>query len=211
MAERTQDAPLSVRWMTHPGFQAASAVLTLIAIVFFAIQYYVLHPYDGMSADYYSLRLRVEAVYGGGPAERAGIRVGDEILSVDGHSTKSPALGPVYGPGLAPGDTVTLQIRRGDEILGHSLTLGSYLDNPALLAVGLGVFLFALSIWGIGFVLCLFSPPHSVGPRLIGLCWLLGGMSVATSGPGGWSVFLTVATMYGGTAFMVELFAFAHL
>ncbi|MER8036998.1 S41 family peptidase [Streptomyces hydrogenans] len=60
--------------------------------------------------------VEVTRVRSGGPAERAGVRVGDRLLAVDGRATDarsvSEAVSLLRGDGV-PGSTVALRVRRG--------------------------------------------------------------------------------------------------
>ncbi|MFE5795918.1 S41 family peptidase [Streptomyces sp. NPDC056503] len=60
--------------------------------------------------------VRVTRVRPGGPAERAGVRVGDRLLAVDGRATDGQSVSEVVsllrGDGV-PGSTVALRVRRG--------------------------------------------------------------------------------------------------
>ncbi|MET8973623.1 S41 family peptidase [Streptomyces hydrogenans] len=60
--------------------------------------------------------VEVTRVRSGGPAERAGVRVGDRLLAVDGRATDarsvSEAVSLLRGDGV-PGSTVSLRVRRG--------------------------------------------------------------------------------------------------
>ncbi|MCA9709246.1 MAG: PDZ domain-containing protein, partial [Myxococcales bacterium] len=67
-------------------------------------------------------RLTIAAVQAGGPADAAGLQVGDEIVSVDGHDVTGDDR-HLYGPltRVPPGTSLTLGVRGGDE---HTLIAG---------------------------------------------------------------------------------------
>jgi putative serine protease PepD len=69
--------------------------------------------------------LFVQAVTGGGPAEKAGLRVGDVITHLDGHSVSD--LGPLMAlvTQKSPGDTVTVQYVRDGTSAQTTITLGT--------------------------------------------------------------------------------------
>ena len=76
---------------------------------------------------------RVELVVGDGPADRAGIKQGDEILAVDGKPVKTPEeYLQAIGDARKPGDRVKLTVLRGTEQKEVELTLGTLAGgNPA--------------------------------------------------------------------------------
>ena len=65
----------------------------------------------------------------GGPGDRAGIRPGDIILSIDGRPMTSPDEVIVYVRAHAPGDTITLAIRRGSAERDVEIVLGQQQAN----------------------------------------------------------------------------------
>ena len=66
----------------------------------------------------------VYAVSPGGPAEKAGLRVGDVITSLEGRPVRDqPSLASVLSA-LEPGKTVTLDVLRGQTRLSLTITLG---------------------------------------------------------------------------------------
>ena len=62
----------------------------------------------------------VESVERGGPADGAGIMVGDVIIAVDGKPIASNEAGRRLGA-LSPGESVTLELRRGDRVVAVTL------------------------------------------------------------------------------------------
>jgi signal transduction histidine kinase len=203
--------PRLIRWLTHPIFQAAFAVLALGAIVYFAILFCFLAPYAGVTLDFEEEIVMVEDVDTGGPAEQAGIQAGDRILSIDGQSPIEWILGgPLYKPSLSPGATVIVKVQRRSRTLTSSVTLGSYVDSPSLFGMSIGMQLLALGVWSIGLVLCLFTPPHDVGPRLMGMCCLTGGVAVSATGLDWWSSLNGYTTMMVAGCLASALLAIAH-
>ena len=76
----------------------------------------LIEPPEGLSGN---------AVFGGSPADEAGLRVGDIITHVDG--TKVDGDNPLDGilTQYRPGETVSLRVLRGDEVLDLTLVLGT--------------------------------------------------------------------------------------
>jgi putative serine protease PepD len=70
-----------------------------------------------------------EPVTPGGPGDDAGIRPGDIILSIDGRPMTSPDEVIVYVRSRAPGDTLTLTIRRGGREEDVDVVLGEQEAN----------------------------------------------------------------------------------
>ncbi len=73
----------------------------------------------------------VERVAAQSPAASAGIRVGDRVLAADGVKIRSvyQAVRPVLGK--QPGDTITFQIARNDEIRDTEVVLGGGIELPS--------------------------------------------------------------------------------
>jgi putative serine protease PepD len=66
----------------------------------------------------------VATVVAGGPAEKAGVQVGDVIASIDGRSVSDPSqVSSIVGARRA-GDTIKLQVLRGGQSLGIAVRLG---------------------------------------------------------------------------------------
>ena len=76
----------------------------------------LIEPPEGLSGS---------AVFRGSPADEAGLRVGDIITHVDG--TKVDGDNPLDGilTQYRPGETVSLRVLRGDEVLDLTLVLGT--------------------------------------------------------------------------------------
>jgi membrane-associated protease RseP (regulator of RpoE activity) len=68
--------------------------------------------------------LRVSAVEAGGPAEAAGIQVGDVIRSVDGQIVRTPEQLRTAAEAKAPGERVTITYERADQELRAQVELG---------------------------------------------------------------------------------------
>ena len=86
------------------------------------------HPWLGVAADDVRGRLLVGRVTPGGPAEKAGIRKGDEIVGVGGEPPRSLAdfYRKVWATGTA-GATVPLDVEQG----GEKRRIDVQVDQPA--------------------------------------------------------------------------------
>jgi membrane-associated protease RseP (regulator of RpoE activity) len=69
----------------------------------------------------------IRQVIGGGPAEQAGLEVGDIVQSVDGAAVDEARTLRDHVLAHAPGDAVTLAVLRGDETLEIQVALGEEL------------------------------------------------------------------------------------
>jgi len=70
---------------------------------------------------------RFSAVEENGPAYKAGLRVGDVVLRVDGRDIKAAATFQRWLAEAEPGETLSLEVKRG----AQTLTLEMKLDVPA--------------------------------------------------------------------------------
>lgn len=71
----------------------------------------------------------VEAVDPGSPAEKAGIKAGDKLLSVDGHDLTEGS--PPFSELLRPGAKLNAKVKRGDGTRNVTITVGKRPNNYA--------------------------------------------------------------------------------
>lgn len=85
------------------------------------------HPVIGVQVDltYPGPGASIQAVTPGGPAEAAGLKAGDVIVSVNGRVISDSTELIVAIRSYAPGDTVTLGVKSGSGTKDVALTLGS--------------------------------------------------------------------------------------
>jgi len=81
-------------------------------------------PVVGMVLDQRGEAIVVERVAAGGPADRAGIRVGDRVLATDGVSVRSVYQAVLPTLYKQPGDTTTFRVQRGDRLQEMQVVLG---------------------------------------------------------------------------------------
>jgi len=187
--------PRIVIILTNPRGQVVFSILTLAAIILFNTFFYIYCPNDGMVVYQENPLGGVSQVYPGGPADIAGVEVGDRILAIAGKPVDPLRSEPRYPPGLKPGDIVDYDFLRGNEYVTLSLTMGSYWDNLPLLGSYLGVQFLSIFLWGIGLVLALFVQHDDVCARLLGVGFLLAGLTAAVGGASGWNSFWGAITI----------------
>lgn len=68
---------------------------------------------------------RIIAIDSNGPASKAGLQVGDTVLKVDGRDIRVAAFFRRWEAEAAPGDTLNLEIKRGEQVLSKKLVLAS--------------------------------------------------------------------------------------
>jgi S1-C subfamily serine protease len=85
------------------------------------------HPYVGIEYDpSYVGGVHLVAIVSGGPADKAGLQVGDVITKVDGLQMNSGNDFIIYLERYkSPGDVINLEINRNGAILNKTLTLGT--------------------------------------------------------------------------------------
>jgi S1-C subfamily serine protease len=105
---------------------AIPSVLVMRAVPALISTGHYYHPWVGVEYDsLYTGGMQIVSVTHGGPAETAGLQVGDVIKEVDGHKVNSGADLMIYlERNRSLGDTVDLQVSRGVTNLNVSLTLG---------------------------------------------------------------------------------------
>ena len=72
----------------------------------------------------------MQAVTPGGPAQRAGLRTGDVVVSVDGHAVSEPGDVTDALDGSEPGDSVEVEIERDGDRERLDITLGTRPATP---------------------------------------------------------------------------------
>jgi len=66
----------------------------------------------------------ISGVYADGPAQQAGLRAGDILLSVNGEALHDGRDGMNTVASLAPGETVTIEVLRRDDVIKLKITVG---------------------------------------------------------------------------------------
>jgi putative serine protease PepD len=82
-------------------------------------------PYVGLTTGAVSSSVEVVDVVAGGPADRAGLRAGDRIVSVDGTPVSEPGDVTDALDGHEPGDSIEVEIERGGESERIDVELGT--------------------------------------------------------------------------------------
>jgi serine protease DegQ len=80
--------------------------------------------------------LLVRKVTAGGPAEKAGIRPGDELQSIDGKEMHSPFAAARTVASRQPGDKIECIVRRGEQEMAFSITLEESAEEPTISFTG---------------------------------------------------------------------------
>ncbi len=181
--------------LTNPKGQVTLSILILFAIILFNSFFYIFRPYDGMGIYQMAPLGGVYEVIPGRPADQAGIRVGDRILAIDGKILDPLRVEPRYRAWIKPGEIIYYQVQRDNEQLDIPLVAGNYLDDLTLLGTYLGIQFLSLGLWVIGLVLVLFVPADDVRARLLGLGFLLAGLTAAVGGASGWNSFWGANTL----------------
>jgi 2-alkenal reductase len=93
------------------------------------------HPWVGIECDSnYTNGVRIVGIVSGGPADKAGLQVGDVINEVDGLQVNSEADFITYLELYkSPGDTINFSINRNGSIISKTLTLEPREPNEASL------------------------------------------------------------------------------
>ncbi len=195
MISLSNDYPQFLTFATNPKGQVIASILILGAIILFNSFFYIFQPYDGMEVYQEPTLGEVHEVYPGGPADTAGVRIGDQILEIDNKPIDPLRSEPRYRAGVKAGDAIRYKLERNGEPTDLSLTIGSYSENLPLLGVHLGIQILSIGLWMISLILTLFSPQDDVRTRLLGLGFLMAGLTVAAGGASGWNSFWGATTI----------------
>jgi putative serine protease PepD len=87
-------------------------------------------PFLGVSTAAAAAGVEVQEVTPGGPAQRAGLRSGDVVRSVDGSTVSEPDDITGALDGKQPGDSVTVEVERDGRSQQFDITLGTRPANP---------------------------------------------------------------------------------
>lgn len=186
--------PRVVSLLIYPKTQVIFAILALCMIIIFDSSIFYLLPYDGAIINF-NYREIIE-IDKGGPLEKAGALLGDQILKINGNPVDKWGRTPPYPPGVKGGDILKYEIRRGAQTLNLLVTVDSLGQHPGFLSVLLGLEFLSLVFWVLGILLCLFASTDDVRARLVGLLWLLTGVVVAAGGPGNTTGFWGARTIF---------------
>jgi S1-C subfamily serine protease len=75
--------------------------------------------------------VKIANVRPGTPAAAAGLKVGDVITAIDGNPTREVASLMAWVRSYSPGQEITLNVVRGDEVIDMTLALGVFDDATA--------------------------------------------------------------------------------
>ncbi len=98
MVYLTEDHPRILSLVTHPRWQVIFAILSLCAIILFDSFFYIFRPYDGIGVYQEAPLGEVYEVDPSGPADKAGVLVGDQILAINGKPINPLIHEPRYRP-----------------------------------------------------------------------------------------------------------------
>jgi membrane-associated protease RseP (regulator of RpoE activity) len=130
-----QSYPKIIAFVKSTGFQVSFTLVTFILILFYNISYYVFVPVTGVWLEYDDQALNtaiIDRLNPGGPGEKAGLRVGDIVKTIDGREIKNLNV-PIHQP-KKPGDFEVYVVQRDQQTLTITLQVGSYVDHFDYLA-----------------------------------------------------------------------------
>ena len=177
--------PRNLTFLTSTGFQITFTLLALGLIIYYNVAYFLYVPVTGVWLNYANQQQNsavISSLNPGGPGEKAGLLVGDRIVTIDGKKITNLNI-PVHQP-KRPGEIEQYVVQRGLETLTIPVEAGSYLDHLDYLAEIIPVQLLSLVIGIFGLGLLFFSPVSDIRGRLIAIAWVLVGVALTATGPG---------------------------
>jgi len=84
--------PKIITFIKGTSFQVVFTLLTFSLIIFYNVAYFVFVPVTGVWLDYDDQVPNTAVIYSlnpGGPGEKAGLRVGDNVVTIDGRPIKN--------------------------------------------------------------------------------------------------------------------------
>ncbi len=126
------------------GLILAVGILGVLIAGMSVVDMFIPRPYDGVVPDPYSSGgIAVRDLVPGGPADRAGLRVGDTILGIGHRMLNSPVEAPAELRQHNVGEPVRYLVRRGDDVFETDVVLSpTRLGTFAYLTYALLGFLF---------------------------------------------------------------------
>lgn len=177
------DPPHLIVWLTNPKFQLGFALFSLVLMLVFTSAFYLYAVDEGLLL-YAETGGEIVKILPGGPAERAGLQVGDVILSIEGRPVDPWLRRPLLPAGVKPGDVLAYTVQRDAQVLTVPVQVETFFDDFGDAVAVIGIQVVAAIFWVLGLLLVLFSSPDDLRARLIGISWLLVGVSAAAGGPG---------------------------
>ncbi len=170
--------------VTRIDFQVGIILLTLFLIIYYNVAYYLYVPLTGVWLDVNDsfTSTWITRIDPGSPGDVAGLKQGDQIITIDERAITN-LNSPVHYVKKA-GEKETYVIERDGKQLRFSVIVGDYLQRPEYLLDVLPGQLLSLLVYALGLTLFLFSAAQDIRARLVGLTWLLSGVSLALANSG---------------------------
>ena len=177
--------PKIIIFLTSTGFQVIFTLLTLGVIIYYNAAYYLFIPVTGVWLDYENQNRNsaiISSLNPGGPGEKAGLQMGDKIITIDGRSITNLNI-PVH-QAKKSGEIEQYVIQRDHQTLTIPVQVGSYIDHLNYLTDVIPIQLLSMLIGLLGLVLLFFSSISDIRGRLIAIACILAGVALAATGPG---------------------------